>query len=103
MSEMWPEAASEFIGSLFGGTDPRPGPPYVHTLVPPEPIGWDDDGNPVYPEPGPSYTLTERPVADVVREAGFGPVPGRIEVTYCTEFCGDACTCRLAAGRREAR
>ena len=42
-----------------------------------------------------------RPVADVVREAGFGPVPQRIEVTYCTEFCGDACTCPLAAGDGE--
>ena len=39
--------------------EPAPGPPYVHTLVPPEPIGWDEDGNPVYPEPGPAYTLTE--------------------------------------------
>ena len=26
---------------------------------------------------------------------GFGPVPERIEVTYCTMFCGAACTCRL--------
>lgn len=26
----------------------------------------------------------------------FGAVPERIEVTYCIEFCGAACTCRLA-------
>ena len=37
-----------------------PGPPYVHTVVPPEPIGEDEDGNPLYPEPGPTMTLTER-------------------------------------------
>ena len=30
----------------------------------------------------------------------FGPVPDRIEVTYCTEFCADACICSLAAEYR---
>lgn len=30
------------------------------------------------------------------RSAGFRPPAGRIQVSYCTEFCGDACTCRLA-------
>lgn len=39
--------------------EPAPGPPCVHTLVPPEPIGYDEDGDPVYPEPGPAFTLTE--------------------------------------------
>ena len=34
--------------------------PYVHTFAPQEPAGEDGDGNPVYPEPGPSFTLTER-------------------------------------------
>ena len=46
--------------NILGGTEPPPGPPYVHTLVPPEPIGEDADGNPLYPEPGPAMTLTER-------------------------------------------
>ena len=84
MSEMWPEAAGEFLSNLLGGAEPEPGPPYVRTLVWPEPVGYEEDGTPVYPEPGPSYTLTERPLDDVVREAGFGPVPERIEVTYLT-------------------
>ena len=76
----------EFPGNYLGPAFlPEPSPPYVHTFKSPEPVGWDDDGNPLYPEPGPSYTLTKRPAADVVREAGFGPVPGRIEVT--AEFC----------------
>lgn len=40
--------------------EPAPGPPYTHTLVSPEPIGEDEDGNPVYPPPGPTHTLTEQ-------------------------------------------
>ena len=44
---------------MLGGTEPEPGPPYTHTIVPPEPIGEDEDGNPLYPEPGPAFTLTE--------------------------------------------
>lgn len=60
MSDMWPEGAGEFMSSLFG--DPAvmaDGPPWTHTVVPPEPIGEDEDGNPVYPEPGPTHTLTD--------------------------------------------
>lgn len=82
---MFPESAGELLRNMLGGADPEPGPPWVHTLVPPEPIGYTDEGEPVYPEPGPAYTLVKRPVAEVVAEAGFGPVPGRIEVT--AEFC----------------
>lgn len=85
VTEIWPEFASETLQNLLGDPEPRPGEPYVHTFRSSEPIGWDDDGNPVYPEPGPSYTLTERPVADVVREAGFLPGPERIKITYWTE------------------
>ena len=62
MSEMWPDGAGEFMFSLFG--DPAVtagGPPYVHTLKPVEPVGYDDDGNPIYPEPGPTHTLTADP------------------------------------------
>ena len=29
----------------------------MHTFWPPEPVGEDEDGNPVYPEPGPAFTL----------------------------------------------
>jgi hypothetical protein len=82
---MWPDAAGEFLANMLGAGDPEPGPPYVHTLVPPEPIGYTGDGDPIYPEPGPAYTLTERPIAEVVAEAGFGPVPERIEIT--ADFC----------------
>ena len=60
MSEVWPDGAGEFMFSLFG--DPavmRDGPPYTHTFRPPEPVGEDEDGNPVYPEPGPAHTLTD--------------------------------------------
>lgn len=31
----------------------------------------------------------------------FGPVPERIEVTYCTRFCGEDCICSLAAEKRD--
>ena len=55
----WPEGAGEFMRNMLGGQQ-EPGPPWTHTLVPPEPTGQDEDGNPLYPEPGPAMTLTER-------------------------------------------
>lgn len=55
-----PEGSGEIMASLLGAPE-RPGPPYVHTFRPPEPIGQDEDGNDIYPEPGPAYTLTEAP------------------------------------------
>ena len=136
------------LGEIMHGLlnpEPEPGPPYTHTIVPPEPIGWDEDGTPLYPEPGPSatlngegtrrsapvlldmdedrcpgcgeliadvpaghswavsletgawscrdidpepgpaVTLTERPLADVVAEAGSRPPAQRIEIT--ADFC----------------
>ena len=54
----WP-ALGEVMHSILGGSDREPGPPYTHTIVPPEPIGEDEDGNLLYPEPGPAMTLTE--------------------------------------------
>ena len=51
-------AAGEFMTALLGAPE-QPGPPYVHTFVPPEPIGQDEDGNDIYPPPGPAWTLTE--------------------------------------------
>ena len=59
----WP-ALGEIMHNILGGT-PEPGPPYTHTIVPPEPLYWDDFGSPVYPEPGPAMTLTE-PAPDAV-------------------------------------
>lgn len=47
-----------FLSNLLNPAS-QPGPPYTHTIVPPEPLYWDDFGTPVYPEPGPAYTLTE--------------------------------------------
>lgn len=43
----------------FFDPEPDPGPPYVHTFTSPEPIGEDEEGDPIYPPPGPAYTLTE--------------------------------------------
>ena len=80
----WPDGAGRFLHNLLNPAS-APGPPWTHTIVPPEPIGWDEDGNPLYPEPGPAVTLTERPLADVVAEAGFRPPAQRIEIT--ADFC----------------
>jgi hypothetical protein len=55
-----PEAAGGFLASMLAPTS-EPGPPYVHTFSHEEPIGWDEDGDPVYPEPGPAITVTENP------------------------------------------
>jgi len=79
-----PPGAGHFLHNLLNPPS-MPGPPYTHTIVPPEPIGWDDDGNPLYPEPGPGMTLTERPLADVVAGAGFRLPAQRIEIT--ADFC----------------
>jgi hypothetical protein len=54
----WPDAAGHFLANLLAPVT-QPGPPYTHTLVPPEPIGELEDGTLVYPEPGPVLTLTE--------------------------------------------
>jgi hypothetical protein len=60
-AEEWAwQALGQVMHSLLN-PEPAPGPPYVHTLVPPEPIGEDEDGNPVYQPPGPVCTLTEGP------------------------------------------
>ena len=47
----WNDAAGAFLASILGGSEPEPGPPYTHTIVPPEPIGEDEDGNLLYPAP----------------------------------------------------
>lgn len=68
-----------FLHNLLGGGTSGGGPPYTHTFVPPEPVGVDEDGNDVYPPPGPSHTLTgpariltssdpEPPAGTVVRD-----------------------------------
>jgi hypothetical protein len=57
---MWPEGAGEILQNMLGAPESQPGPPCTHTIVPPEPVGWDEDDNPIYPEPGQTHTLTER-------------------------------------------
>ena len=79
-----PDGFGEMLSSLLGAPDPRQGPPYVHTFRPPEPE-YDDEGNEIWHEPGPAFTLVKRPVADVVAAAGFGPVPQRVKIT--ADFC----------------
>lgn len=59
-------ALGQMMHAILGAPDPEPGPPYVHVLVPPEPIGEDKDGNDIYPEPGPAYTVREIPLAELV-------------------------------------
>jgi hypothetical protein len=51
-------AAGEFLHNLLSPVS-QPGPPWTHVLLPPEPIGWGEDDNPIYPEPGPTHTLTD--------------------------------------------
>jgi hypothetical protein len=81
----WNDAAGAFLQNMLGGT-PDPGPPYVHTFKLPQQPVYASSGKLVYRPPAhPAYTMEIRPVADVVREAGFGPVPSRIEVTYLTD------------------
>lgn len=55
----------EGILSLFGAAEPEPGPPYTHTIRP-EPPEYDAEGNELYRPAAPSYTLTERPLAEMV-------------------------------------
>jgi hypothetical protein len=61
MTETWPEGAGQILHDILSGGEPEPGPPWTHTIVPPEPIGCgcpgeceggpeclDDEGGPVY-------------------------------------------------------
>ena len=57
MSEMWPDGAGEILHNMLGGSNPQPGPPWTHTIVPPEPE-YDDEGNEIWREPDPAHTLT---------------------------------------------
>ncbi len=51
-------AAGEFLHNMYGGgTDPKPGPPYTHTLTGPRPV-LARNGNPLYWHPVRPYTLT---------------------------------------------
>ena len=52
----WPGSAGHFLHNLLNPAM-QPGPPYTHTIVPPEPLYWDEFGTPVYPEPGPAMTI----------------------------------------------
>lgn len=52
-----PPAMGTFLHGLLN-PEPSPGPPWTHTMLPPEPTGEDEDEYPVYPEPGPAFTFT---------------------------------------------
>lgn len=73
MAPMAPTALGTLLHSTLNPS-PSAGPPWTHALAPPEPIGEDEDGNPVYPEPGPAMTLIrhapEQPRADDDMPAG---------------------------------
>ena len=70
MSGFWQDGAGSFLHGLLH-PEPKPGPPFTHTIVQPEPIGEDEDGNPLYPEPGPAMTLADfdRMTDEVARES----------------------------------
>lgn len=59
------QALGQLMHNLLN-PEPPPGPPYTHTIVPPQPIGEDEDGNDIYPEPGPAYTVREIPLTELV-------------------------------------
>lgn len=81
-----PKARAAFRRSVREAAYNLPSPPSVTPGTP------DPDNPETWAFPGPPDFSGEWP-ANLPR---FGPVPERIEVTYCTDFCGDSCTCRLA-------
>ena len=70
-SAAWPDSAGHFLHNLLNPAS-QPGLPYTHTIVPPEPLYWDDFGTPVYPEPGPAVTIAaDSPYrAEVMQDTG---------------------------------
>lgn len=55
----WPEAAGAFLASLLA--EPAPGPPYTHTIVPPQEAVFTWSGKLLYRPPDhPAFTMTER-------------------------------------------
>lgn len=53
---LFPDSIGEVLHAILN-PQPQPGPPYVHTIEPPEPE-YDEDGNPYWPLE-PSFTITE--------------------------------------------
>lgn len=53
---LFPDGIGEVLHAVLG-PESEPGPPYVHTLDPPEPE-YDEDGNPYWPLE-PSFTITD--------------------------------------------
>jgi hypothetical protein len=56
---MFPESAGAILGGILAGPKPsaeQDGPPWTHTLRPPEPDGYDEAGNP-YWLPKPMFTI----------------------------------------------
>jgi hypothetical protein len=60
--EPLPAGTGEILHNILSGGDPKPGPPWTHTIVPAGPIGELEAGTPVYPEPGPAFTVSDGPV-----------------------------------------
>lgn len=54
---LFPAAMGEVLHAILH-PKPQPGPPYVHTIRPPEPIGYDEQGRPIW-EPEPAFTITD--------------------------------------------
>lgn len=54
-AEFWPEAAGGFLQNMLN-PEPEPGPPYVHTIVPPEPVTLTSAD----PEPPPGTVVRDR-------------------------------------------
>jgi hypothetical protein len=83
-----PDSTGQLMHSLLN-PEPSPGPPYTHTFTAPEPIGEDEDGNPLYPEPGPDMTLEyldsrNSPPFPPERPRNYVAAPYRFEVVQDT-------------------
>jgi hypothetical protein len=53
--EFWPDGAGEILHNILGGSEPAPGPPYTHTIVPPEPVTLTSSD----PEPPPGTVVRD--------------------------------------------
>jgi hypothetical protein len=50
-----PDGAGEVLHSILGGSEPEPGPPWTHTIVPPEPVTLTSSD----PEPPPGTVVRD--------------------------------------------
>lgn len=54
---LFPDAVGAVLHAMLNA-EPEPGPPYMHTVKPPEPAGYDEDGRPIWDVPV-SFTIEE--------------------------------------------